>query len=132
MFAFKKLGYSVTDRMETAYVENGKLVVKRMTNSPYGVELGGPQDMRRMQIRVVAKEGSGPDRTQQTDADEETRWCRDFSSLKESLGEDGFLIEIDRKLEPGEASMKTIDFEDSVWEIRSQNTNRPKNYRVDK
>lgn len=129
--ALNRIGYRVLEGMETAYVENGRLVVKRSQDSSYGVELGGPQDLRRMQIRVVAKEGMAGFRSKQSDLDEETKWCDDFSRLKQTLSDSGMLLEIDRQLEPGEAEIKTVEFESPEWESSSKYTKHSKQESLD-
>ena len=117
--AFGKLGYNVNNHLETAYVKNGRLVMGKASESPYGVELASSPNMARLQVRVVAKAGSESQRSTALDKAEEQRWCQDFTSLSNQLTEEGLLIEIDRQLEPGESIVKAVDFDDAQWDNNS-------------
>ena len=46
-----KLGYEVRESMSTAWAQEGRLVVRKPNTTDYGVELGGPSDVSRLQVR---------------------------------------------------------------------------------
>jgi len=49
-----KLGYQVSENLETAWVQDGRVVIKRTSQPGYGVELSGKMDSGRVQMRTVA------------------------------------------------------------------------------
>ncbi|NRA90319.1 MAG: hypothetical protein HRU43_04245, partial [Simkaniaceae bacterium] len=80
--ALIKAGYEVNDSMETAWVENGKLVVKKAENSLYGVEFMSPKNLARIQARVVADENRSKERTPSLDKNQEDIWCGEFDKIR--------------------------------------------------
>ena len=48
------LGYEVTEGMATAWVEQGRVVLRKAASPDYGVELGGGIQSDRLQVRAVA------------------------------------------------------------------------------
>jgi hypothetical protein len=49
-----ELGYEVGSTMATAWARDGRLIVRKPGTSDYGVELGAPSDLARLQVRLVA------------------------------------------------------------------------------
>ena len=99
------LGYKVNERMQTALVRDGKLVVQKNPSSDYGVEVRGVTNSTQMQVRVVShKEHS--ERGRSNDKAEEERWCSDFSKLKEMLSAQDIDLYYEKALESGEQAVK--------------------------
>lgn len=106
--ALKKAGYEVNDTMETAWVENGRLVVKKATNSLYGVEFMSPNNLSRIQARVVADENRSNERSSSLDKNQEEIWCDDFYEIGEFLAAENLEIIIDKMEEPGAIPLKEV------------------------
>jgi hypothetical protein len=103
--ALESLGYSVSEGMETAVVENGKLVVKKPAEEVYGVEVQTIAATGKFQLRLV----SGlPDneRSAKDDVAEEERWCDDLAKIRKSLAESGVDLKIEKALDPGTVAVR--------------------------
>ncbi|MBL8269081.1 MAG: hypothetical protein JNL55_22005 [Steroidobacter sp.] len=103
------LGYQVNEGLETAWVNSGRVVVKRPTQPGYGVELGGKSENGRLQVRVVAIRGAGEATDGTRDKDAERMWCSDFSKLQKQIAEQGGGLVIERALGVGETPLKVVD-----------------------
>jgi hypothetical protein len=110
------LGYQVSERMETAWVQNGSVVVKRKLESGYGVEMSGKIDSGRVQMRTVAfrKPNNSADVADDTAA--ETVFCNDVSKLQEEFAEAGNQILIERHAEIGTTPLKIVSLVDDRQE----------------
>ena len=83
------LGYEARDGMETAWVKDGRLVIRRATNPEMGVEVRGAEQLQFRPVRFGSEAGAN-DRSK--DRDIETVWCSDFDKLhKRVLAEQGEL-----------------------------------------
>jgi len=111
----QSIGYKVEDNLSTAWVENGRLVVKKGTHSKYGIELASASNIERCQIRVVVDEKSKGVRSTEEDLAEELSWCEDFSVLRKELAEEGSVLEIEKMLDPGELDLKEVSFDTDEW-----------------
>jgi hypothetical protein len=130
--AFDKLGYVVNDNLKTAFVQDGRLVLSKNSATAYGVEFGGPVSLQRIQLRVVAKEGRESLRTQAKDKEEEETWCEDFSAIRGDLASQGLQVEIDRQLMPGEAALKSVNFDEARWKSSTTTGNVPAQRSIDR
>jgi len=102
-----KLGYEVHEGMETAWVRDGKVVLRNSASNIYGVEVGGtPENL--VQIRAVAYDRPGANRTVEQDRAAETAFCDAFSSLQTELDENGGNIAIVRALGVGATPIKSV------------------------
>lgn len=106
--ALIKAGYEVNDSMETAWVENGKLVVKKAENSLYGVEFMSPKNLARIQARVVVDQQRSQERTPNLDKHQEEIWCAEFDEIRHVLESENLSIQIDTSQEPGAIQLKEI------------------------
>ena len=118
--ALKSAGYEVNDSMETAWVENGRLVVKKAKNSLYGVEFMSPKNLSRIQARVVADENRKNERTPNLDKNQEEIWCDEFDDIRQVLENEDLSIIVDKIKEPGTVKLKEVILDDSY--IQSANT----------
>ncbi|AZJ33631.1 hypothetical protein SAMN05444344_0557 [Tenacibaculum mesophilum] len=106
--ALQNAGYEVNDTMETAWVENGSLVVKKAKNSLYGVEFMSPKNLSRIQARVVADKNRNNERSPNLDKNQEEIWCDEFYDIKTILESQNLSIVVDKAEEAGAVKMKEI------------------------
>ncbi|WP_291960719.1 hypothetical protein [Maribacter sp.] len=121
--ALEKAGYAINENMQTAWVENGRLVVKKATNSLYGVEIMSPTNLSRIQARVVADENRSNERSPSLDKNEEETWCNDINEIKTLLADENLDIIIDKMEEPGAIPLKEVPL-NSGYESRKQGTEK--------
>lgn len=102
------LGYQVTEELETAWVQDGRVVLKKASQPGYGVEIGGGADAQRLQMRTVAfrREGAPADRAR--DADAETIWCSDLEKLGSNFAHLGGAIHIEVATPVGAVPVKAV------------------------
>lgn len=113
-----ELGYSINEDMSTAWVEDGRLIVKKSPNNNYGVELSSPNDVQRIQARIAVNK-QAPDNVVK-DKQAEEIWCDDFSQLREQLAQEDNDIVIDKALEAGSRRVKKIETKDWIKESERQ------------
>lgn len=102
------LGYEVTEGMSTAWVRDGRIVVRKPGQVDYGVEFGAPASIDRFQVRLVGSDNPATPRSEERDRDAETIWCGDFDRLQESLSKTGATLVIERALGVGAEAVKTV------------------------
>ncbi|ULJ81874.1 hypothetical protein MF410_31090 (plasmid) [Rhizobium sp. C104] len=83
-----ELGYEVIEGMQTAWVENGRVVLKSNKRPGYGVEIGGNPNSG-IQLRTVGFAASADPRDAIADISAETEFCGDFSVLQAKLAASG-------------------------------------------
>lgn len=105
---FAALGYEVREGMATAWARDGRIVVRKPGAADYGVELGAPEDMARLQVRVVRAENASSDAARDRDA--ETVWCAEFERLRSLIAKQGAEISLERALDPGAQPVKVVPF----------------------
>ncbi len=103
------LGYEVTEGLTTAWVSDGKVVLRKADRPDYGVEISGGTAAPRFQMRAVAFTGpdGGPDLSRDRDA--ETLWCGDVTALKADLARAGGDLVIEKALAIGATPLKRIE-----------------------
>jgi len=111
-----ELGYHVSEGMETAWVEDGSIVLKRTLESGYGIEIVGNVDSRRIQMRTVAFRKPDSNTDKSGDRVAETAFCSDVSKLQEEFAAEGNQIMIERAAEIGATPLKTIFVADAGQE----------------
>ena len=103
-----QLGYEVRESMQTGWVRDGHIVVTKPNASDYGVELASPPDASRLQVRLVGSDQPSAARNASRDRDMETLWCGEFSRLRDLLMSQGTELIVERALEPGIQTVKTV------------------------
>jgi len=103
--ALKSLGYSVSEGMETAVVENGRLVVKKPAEEVYGVEVQTIAVTGKFQLRLVSGLPNN-ERSTKDDVAEEEKWCDDLAKIRKSLVESGMELEVEKALDPGAVTVR--------------------------
>ena len=102
------LGYQVTEVMETAWVRNGRVVLKKASQPGYGIEIGGGADAARLQVRSVAFRSASATVDPGRDRDAETMWCGDLARLRLQFAADGGEIVIERALAVGATPLRVV------------------------
>lgn len=110
--ALQDAGYEVNDTMETAWVENGSLVVKKAKSSLYGVEFMSPKNLSRIQARVIADKNRSHERSPNLDKNQEEVWCDEFHDIKAILESQNLSIVIDKAEEAGLVKLKEVTLGD--------------------
>lgn len=106
--ALQDAGYEINNTMETAWVENGSLVVKKAKSSLYGVEFMSPKNLSRIQARVVADKNRNHERSQDLDKNQEETWCDEFHDIKAILENQNLSIVVDKAEEAGIVKLKEV------------------------
>lgn len=101
------LGYEVREGMATAWVESGRVLVRKPGNANYGIEVAAPPDASRIQARVVRRQGTAPDATRDVEA--ETLWCDEVERLQMHLEQAGASSHIELARRPGEVPLKVVE-----------------------
>lgn len=105
--ALAGLGYEVTEGMETAWANDGQLVLRSAARPDYGVEINGQAE--RLQMRAVAfEEGDAAVPDQARDRDAEAIWCGEVGALREALDRSGGELEIVKARAIGEVPLKRV------------------------
>jgi hypothetical protein len=101
------LGYEVGEGLVTAWVDQGRVVLRKAAQPDYGVEISGDPAGARMQMRVVAfGDEAGVDTARDQDA--ETQWCGDVAILQSTLAAAGGDLVIERALPVGATPVKRV------------------------
>ncbi len=106
--ALSGLGYEVREGLATAWVEEGRVVLRKPAQPGYGVEISGDPAAARLQMRAVALTGgtAGPDPARDRDA--ETLWCGDVAALQTRLAAEGGGLTIEKALPIGATPLKRV------------------------
>ncbi|MBY5416106.1 MULTISPECIES: hypothetical protein [Rhizobium] len=102
-----ELGYEVKEGMQTAWVENGRVVLKSNKRPGYGVEIGGNPNSG-MQLRTVGFAASADPRDAIADISAETEFCGDFSVLQAKIAASGGELVVMKALGVGATAVKRI------------------------
>lgn len=108
--ALATLGYEVRENLATAWVEGGRIVVKKPGAQDYGVELGAPADASRLQVRLVGAAEPQEARSASRDRDQETIFCGEVDRLKELVAAQSGELVVEKALPAGAAPVKTVAF----------------------
>lgn len=112
-----ELGYEVRDTMETAWVRDGRLVVRKPNATDYAVEVAAPAEASRLQVRLVGSDRPASPRDARRDCDMETIWCSEFAQLQQLLATRGGEVIIERAAEAGVQPVKTVPLVEADREI---------------
>jgi hypothetical protein len=103
------LGYEVSEGMATAWVNGGRVVVRKAANPGYGVELSGGSKSDLLQVRAVAFGNSTEMRDTSRDRDIETIWCGEFERLQSLIAKDGGHLAIEHARPVGQFPLKVVE-----------------------
>ena len=104
--ALNKLGYAVEEGMETAFAEEGRVVLERVSRSGYGVEVSGLVANDKFQVRATRFGDTLADDA--ADLYHEQEWCSSFSDLRTLLGGMGDELVLERAMGVGETPLKSV------------------------
>jgi hypothetical protein len=103
------LGYEVSEGMATAWVNGGRVVLRKAANPGYGVELSGGSKSDLLQVRAVAFGNSTEKRDTSRDRDIETIWCGEFERLQSLIAKDGGHLAIEHARPVGQFPLKVVE-----------------------
>jgi hypothetical protein len=103
------LGYEVSEEMATAWVDGGRVVLRKAANPGYGVELSGGSKSGLLQVRAVAFGHSTETRDTSRDRDIETIWCGEFERLQSLIAKDGGSLAIEHARPIGQFPLKLVE-----------------------
>jgi hypothetical protein len=103
------LGYEVSEGMATAWVDGGRVVLRKAANPGYGVELSGGSKSDLLQVRAVAFGNSTDTRDASRDRDIETIWCGEFERLQSLVAKDGGSLAIEHARPIGQFPLKLVE-----------------------
>ena len=103
------LGYEVSEGMATAWVEGGRVILRKAANPGYGVELSGGSKSDLLQVRAVAFGNSADARDTTRDRDIETIWCGEFTRLQSLVAKDGGSLAIEHARPIGQFPLKVVE-----------------------
>ena len=107
------LGYEVSEGMATAWVNGGRVVLRKAANPRYGVELSGGSKSDLLQVRAVAFGNSTQTRDTSRDRDIETIWCGEFARLQSLVAKDGGHFSLESAHPIGQFPLKLVEEERS-------------------
>jgi len=103
------LGYEVSEGMATAWVNDGRVVLRKAANPGYGVELSGGSKSDLLQVRAVAFGNSTETRDTSRDRDIETIWCGEFERLQSLIAKDGGHLSLESAHPIGQFPLKVVE-----------------------
>lgn len=119
-----ELGYVVKEGMQTAWVENGRVVLKSSKSPNYGVEVGGDPN-NNMQLRTVRFGDADAASDVVADVAAETEFCGDFSKLQGKIAEAGGELTIVKALGIGATPVKRVAADSQLAEVQRTSVNLP-------
>jgi hypothetical protein len=102
------LGYEVSEGMATAWVEGGRVVLRKAANPGYGVELSGGSQSDVLQVRAVSIGNPAEARDMSRDRDMETIWCGEFHRLQSLVAKSGGSLSIESARSIGQFPLKVV------------------------
>lgn len=122
--ALAATGYEVREGMATAWVEQGRLVLRKPNESAYGIEISAPPQGNAVQTRVVAL-GNSP-RDPQRDLEVEETWCGEFEKARAVLDDSGFKASLVQAHAAGSIPLKTVGTPNEDWRQQTENLRQRK------
>ena len=105
---FASLGYEVSEGMATAWVEGGRVVLRKAASPGYGVELSGGSQSDLLQVRTVRIGNPGETSDMSRDRDMETIWCGEFERLQLLVAKSGGNLSIESARPVGQFPLKIV------------------------
>ena len=102
------LGYEVSEGMATAWVKDGRIVLRRAANPSYGVELLGGEQADLLQVRAIGIGNPAETRDTVRDRDMETIWCGEFERLKSLVAKNGGSVSVETARPAGQFPLKVV------------------------
>jgi hypothetical protein len=102
------LGYEVSEGMATAWVEGGRVVLRKPASPGFGVELSGGSQSDVLQVRAVSFGNPADARDASRDRDMETIWCGEFQRLQSLVAKSGGSLSIETARPVGQFPLKVV------------------------
>lgn len=102
------LGYEISEGMMTAWVSDGRIVLRKPANPGYGVELSGGPQTDVMQVRAIGLGNPADPRDAGRDKDMETIWCGEFERLQSLVAQAGGNVSIESARPAGQYPLKVV------------------------
>jgi len=123
------MGYEVRPGMETALVEEGRIVLRKPNEETYGVELstlpsGDPSLIKTQVVRMRGQQAATPDALQ-ADKEHEDEWCAETQSMNAALEEQGITATIKASRPAGEKPVAAVTEEEGSQD-QSRRVSRPR------
>jgi hypothetical protein len=114
------LGYEANEGMETAFVQSGRLVLRKPDDGEYAVEVATNDDFSLLQTTMLRYADSLDASQQQRlrDTAKEEAWCDDHAKLLDGLAKRGWKTNFKMKRKPGEIPMQVVIDEGKVYARR--------------
>ena len=107
--ALSELGYEVREGMAVAWADEGRIVVRKPSDTNYGLELVSPGDASALQARVVAFDHAGRgEGDRQREQEVEEAWCSDLGRMQELMKKAGCEAELRRATPAGAVRLKVV------------------------
>jgi len=118
--SLKALGYEpIEGKMETAFVELGKLYIRKPGEEEYAVEVVADEKMSLLQTELVRFTGGGSSdgglQQKLRDKEREETWCADHARIIEEMKRCGMQSEFKMKNPAGQIEVKTIARSKTSW-----------------
>jgi hypothetical protein len=102
------LGYEVSEGMATAWVDGGRVVLRKAASPGYGIELSGGSQSDVLQVRAVSIGNPAEARDTSRDRDMETIWCGEFHRLQSLVAKSGGTLSIESARPIGQFPLKVV------------------------
>ncbi len=111
--ALQSIGYELRSGMETAFVRDGRIVVRKPNDVDYGVELstlpqGGVNLIRSRVVRLRGQEAQTEEQRLR-DKEREESWCSERERMEEHLEDLGITSEIKTARAAGESAVPVLE-----------------------
>jgi len=108
--ALKGIGYETNEGLETAFVKDGRLVLRRPGEDDYAVEMVANPDLTQLQTALVrfADSAEVTEQQRRRDMEREESWCQDHARLREQMAARGLETGFKMQLKPGEHPVKVL------------------------
>jgi hypothetical protein len=108
--ALKGIGYETNEGLETAFVKDGRLVLRRPGEDDYAVEMVANRDLTQLQTALVrfADSAEVTEQQRRRDMEREESWCQDHARLREQMAARGLETGFKMQLKPGEHPVKVL------------------------
>jgi hypothetical protein len=108
--SLQELGYEISEEMETALVQAGKVVIHKPGDSEYAVEVVANDDLSMLQTTMVRFADSDKMTEQQRlrDTEREEAWCEDHARLRQKMAERGLRTNFKLKIAAGAHPVRVV------------------------
>ena len=108
--SLKELGYETNEVLQTAFVKEGRLVLRRADEDEYAVQMVANPDLNQLQTALVryADNSEMTEQQKRRDREREETWCADHARLCEMMAGRGLETQFKMQIKPGEHPVKVV------------------------